>query len=90
MRDKKGLAPAHYAAAQGHLDVLQYLATKGADLEVEDPHARTPLHYAALGSNVEVLRFLIRRSTWLDNADDADDTALHLAARCALQAGLQS
>lgn len=71
----------HYAAAHGHLDVLQYLATKGADLEAEDPQARLPLHYAAIGRSVEVLRFLIKNCTWLNAADAADDTALHLVAR---------
>lgn len=53
-RDKKGLTPAHFAAAHGHLDLLQYLATKGVDLDAEDLRARTPLHYAALGTNTEV------------------------------------
>jgi ankyrin repeat protein len=47
--------PAHFAAAHGHLDVLQYLATKGADVEAEDPQARMPLHHAGA-------RGLIQRS----------------------------
>lgn len=48
-RDKRHLTPSHYAAAHGHLPLLQYLAAKGVDLEVEDLAGRTPLHLAAAG-----------------------------------------
>jgi len=47
-RDRRGRAPAHYAAARAHAPVLEYLAGRGADLEAEDSRGRTPAHYAAL------------------------------------------
>ncbi len=47
-RDKSGRTPAHYAAAHGHEEVLQYLSAKGAELDAEDPAGRAPLHHAAL------------------------------------------
>ncbi|KAI8471175.1 MAG: ankyrin repeat-containing domain protein [Monoraphidium minutum] len=86
-RDKRGLTPAHYVSAHGHLDVLQYLTAKGVDLDAEDERARSPLHYAALGRSTEVLRFLATKSAWLDGNDAADDTPLHLASRRGWLAG---
>ncbi len=80
-RDKAGLTPSHYAASKGHLDILQFLATKGVDLEAEDPRGRTAFHYAAASGATEVARWLIGRSAWLDSYDAEDDTPLHLAAR---------
>jgi ankyrin repeat protein len=39
----------HYAAAHGHLNILEHLSTKGVDLDVDDAQGRSALHYAALG-----------------------------------------
>jgi ankyrin repeat protein len=36
----------HYAASNGHLDVLEFLASKGANLNIQDSAGRTALHYA--------------------------------------------
>ena len=36
-KDKKGISALHYAAGQGRLEVLQYLWSKGLDLDADDP-----------------------------------------------------
>ncbi len=38
-RDKKGLGLVHFAAAHGHLDTVQFLWSKGAQLDMEAPGA---------------------------------------------------
>ena len=38
-KDKKGISALHYAAGQGRLEVLQYLWSKGLDLDADDPGA---------------------------------------------------
>lgn len=47
---KKGRSTVHYAASHGHLDVLDFFATKGADLDADDALGRSPLMYAAAGT----------------------------------------
>lgn len=79
--DRQGLRALHFAAAKGHQLVLEFLSTKGADLDGEDARGRSPLHYAALGGHTDCCAFLAKRGCWLDASDGADDTPLHLAAR---------
>ena len=79
--DKKSLHPVHYAASKGHVDLLVFLSSKGADLDVEDAAGRTPLHFAAAFGHKETIKFLIEKCVWLDGFDSEDNSALHLAAR---------
>lgn len=36
-KDKRGISALHYASGQGRLEVLQYLWSKGLDLDADDP-----------------------------------------------------
>ncbi|KAJ3315079.1 hypothetical protein HDU76_002274 [Blyttiomyces sp. JEL0837] len=45
--DNMGRAPIHYAAKNGHYDVVAFLLTEGADCLAGDTSGNTPLHYAA-------------------------------------------
>ncbi len=36
-KDKKGISALHYASGQGRLEVLQFLWSKGLDLDADDP-----------------------------------------------------
>lgn len=36
-RDKKGYTPLHFAAGQGRLDIVNFLWSKAAETEAEDP-----------------------------------------------------
>jgi ankyrin repeat protein len=60
---------------------LQYLSTKGIDLEAEDQQGRTPLYLAATWGHADCVKFLLTKSVWVDSYDSADCTALHKAAR---------
>jgi hypothetical protein len=53
--DKQARTPAHYAAAHGHVTILEFLGSVGADLDAEDAQGRGPLHYAALGGGSRVV-----------------------------------
>jgi uncharacterized protein len=71
----------HYAASKGHTHILQYLGSRGVDLDAEDSTGRSPVHYASTWGHVETVQFLASKRVWLDATDADDDTAMHLACR---------
>ncbi|GLI69305.1 hypothetical protein VaNZ11_013884 [Volvox africanus] len=80
-KDKRARQAVHYAASNGHLQILEYLFTKGVLLDAEDDIGRGALHYAAAGGHAACVLFLLGKECWRDAPDAADDTPLHLAAR---------
>ncbi|BGO93036.1 hypothetical protein NBRC10512v2_005322 [Rhodotorula toruloides] len=91
-----GLAPLHYAAQRGHVDVVKWLIEEcGAMPELEDGDGETPLYKAAHSGHLDVCRFLISREVDVDATDSDGWTALHNAssrgwldiARLLLEAG---
>lgn len=60
-KNKYGLTPLHYAAANGNLGVVEYMVEKGADLNVQCYRLRTPLHLAAMYGYIEVVKYLKER-----------------------------
>ncbi|KAG1706235.1 hypothetical protein DVH05_001383 [Phytophthora capsici] len=69
----------HYAAANGHVEVLSLLLEQGGDV-AQDNDGRTALHYAAEDGTVEVLSLLLERGADVSVQDNDGWTALHLAA----------
>lgn len=58
--DDSGRGLAHYAAKQGHLNILEYLfEEKPVLLELKDDEGKTPLHYAMENEKYAAARFLI-------------------------------
>lgn len=47
----------HWAAGKGNLELVEYLISKGADINIEDSHDATPLVYAAQGGQTNVTLF---------------------------------
>ncbi|KAL7337600.1 ankyrin repeat-containing domain protein [Rhodotorula toruloides] len=65
-----GLAPLHYAAQRGHVDVVKWLIEEcGAMPELEDGDGETPLYKAAHSGHLDVCRFLISREVDVDATD---------------------
>jgi ankyrin repeat protein len=80
-RDGDGRTPLHYAAAGGDAELVGYLTSKGAKLEVQDAHLKTPLHLAAMSDNREAVAALLKSGAALETRDDYLRTALILCAR---------
>ncbi|XP_015726116.1 serine/threonine-protein phosphatase 6 regulatory ankyrin repeat subunit B-like [Coturnix japonica] len=71
----------HVAASQGHLNVMEYLISKGAKLDVMDQKGRTPLHRAAEKGHGDAAKALLHRGAHMYSLDKEGKTPLHLAAQ---------
>jgi len=54
-----GLTPLHYAAGEGHKELVELLIVKGADVSAKNKFGETPLHWAAGEGHKELVELLI-------------------------------
>jgi ankyrin repeat protein len=80
-RDGDGRTLLHHAAAGGNADLVGYLVSKGAKLELEDAHLKTPLHLASMSDRTATVAVLLKSGAALETRDDYFRTALILCAR---------
>ncbi|RKP52851.1 ankyrin repeat domain-containing protein [Trinickia fusca] len=57
--NKKGWAPLHYAAANGHDDIAQLLLDRSAYIDAASPNGTTPLMMAARGNHASTIKLLL-------------------------------
>ncbi len=67
-----GRAALHLASIHGHLEVVQYLIEKGAEVNAKDCNGKTALHLASEQNTDEALRY---------QYFDEDAKILYLASR---------
>jgi ankyrin repeat protein len=58
--DREGKTPLHYAAAKGHLNVVEFLVSKGANVNARNSSGATPLYLAKGFGRKEVVEFLTK------------------------------
>ncbi|KAH8037441.1 hypothetical protein HPB51_009996 [Rhipicephalus microplus] len=78
--DERGWTPIHLAAANGHAEVVRYLAVEGADVAALDPTSYTAMHLAAMNGHNACLEVLLKMGADVDNITADGFTPLHLAA----------
>ena len=74
-----GWAPLHEAAMNGHLEVIEYLLEKNADINVRSRIGSTPLHWAARGGHTAAARLLLDHGADLDATNYEGKSALEWA-----------
>ena len=87
-RCSQGRLPLHYAAGNGHLDMVEFLISNDADVNAGDAHGVTPLHLAADGYSPQVVAALIQAKAEInprtrsinEHSDWSNSTPLHWAA----------
>ena len=68
------------AAHQGHLNLVNYLLTTGANVNIVDKEGDSTLHYAAFGNQPEIMRVLLQSNANINVLNASHCTALHISA----------
>ena len=76
-KDKDGRTPLHWACRGVHLDVVEFLVDKGADVKAEDNNKIVPLHSLATRNNAAAIEVLTAKGANVDAKDYGGNTALH-------------
>jgi ankyrin repeat protein len=64
----------HYAAAGGHVNIVQTLLEEGFSVDCTNSHGQTPLHVAALFGRTEVVIELLKNGADIDKTIEEDFT----------------
>ena len=56
--DWNGYTPIHYAASNGHLEILKFLTTYNCDLKITNKQNKTPMQLAKLHHHTNAVKFL--------------------------------
>ena len=74
--------PLHYASENGHLEIVQFLLSNGAEVDAVDSDNVTPLLHAASRGHVpvDVVEALLDRGANINHQNNDKITPLHYAA----------
>ena len=75
-----GATPLHYAASNGHIEIVRLLLQNGAEVNVRSINGYTPLHSAAFYGYVDILHLLVEKGADLEAQDLNGQRALHYSA----------
>ena len=76
-----GDMPLHWAAMNGHKDMVELLLANNAGINATNFVGWTPLHYAAAGGQKEVVELLLTSNANVNAQNNGGETPLHWAAR---------
>jgi ankyrin repeat protein len=68
------------AIRHGNLEIVKFLVSKGADVNLDDEYDVTPLHIAAKHGQLETAKFLVSKGAEVDSKDNLSITPLWYAA----------
>ncbi|EDV18861.1 uncharacterized protein TRIADDRAFT_7916, partial [Trichoplax adhaerens] len=79
--DRDRLAPLHYAARGGNVELIEGLIARGADINIKGLNDITPLHLASKHNRYAAVRALLMFNADIEAKDTNSNTAMHYAAR---------
>jgi ankyrin repeat protein len=74
-----GGSPISDAARQGHVDLVKYLLSVGAKLQIPQQEELV-LHAAVLSGSAEMVKIILDAGAAVNDVESLDETALHVAA----------
>ncbi|XP_075228695.1 transient receptor potential cation channel A1 [Lycorma delicatula] len=78
VRDSKGRAAAHQAAARNKVNILQFIYNHGGDLNIRDHMGNTPLHIAIEYESFEVIEYLLQIGVQTNILNEKKQAPIHL------------
>jgi ankyrin repeat protein len=69
-----------FAAGEGALEIMKYMAGKNSGIETKSPDGRTPLLHAAGGGDIASIKFLVEKGAEINARDNDRNSAILLAA----------
>jgi ankyrin repeat protein len=70
-------SPIHWAAYNGHLDVVEVLLNSGVDINLEDFEGITPISLATSNKKTDIVKFLVDKGADVDIEDTHGFTPLY-------------
>lgn len=70
----------HQAVADGDIEQVKLLISKGAEVSAKDEYGQTVLHIATVKGHKGIVEFLLTKGARIDPRDNAGRTPLHYAA----------
>ncbi len=77
--NKTGWTPLHYAATNGHTDIMNLLLDRHAYIDAESPNGSTPLMMAAMYGSPEAVKLLVEAGADTQLKNEQGMTALDFA-----------
>ncbi|XP_048509555.1 transient receptor potential cation channel subfamily A member 1 isoform X2 [Athalia rosae] len=79
IRDGRGRAAVHQAAARNKVNILQFIYANGGEMNVRDSAGNTPLHVAVEGECVEAVDFLLQSNVDTGILNEKKQAPIHMA-----------
>ncbi len=79
--NRPGWTPLHYAAANGHNDIVKILLDKSAYIDAESPNKTTPIMMAARGGHIYTVKLLLDEGADAMLKNDLGMTAIDFAKK---------
>lgn len=79
--NKSGWTPLHYAATEGHVEIMQWLLDLGADVNVQTRAGVTPLYMAARKPSRQAVMLLLKHGAYRDLCTERGESPATAATR---------
>ena len=79
-KDEMGRTPLHLACYGGHIELVKYLMTKGADMEAKFANGSTALFWAIPEGHLDIVKLLIAEGADVGARQNDGTSLLHIAA----------
>ena len=78
-KSHQGFTLLHHAAKENKSEIIEFLLSKGCDIDADDDDGQTALHKAAMFGRARAAKALIENGADVNKRDDFGNTPLHVA-----------